>query len=97
MIAYGVGGATETVVPLGKDHPTGVWFTEPSVSSLKEAILRYEANQTAIQPAICRANAEQYGMERFVRSVQELVGQVKFTQSSGTQPLRLVLASTMID
>jgi glycosyltransferase involved in cell wall biosynthesis len=73
VIAYGVGGATETVVPLGAAKPTGVWFTEPSKESLAAAMQRYEIEGSAIKPETCRANAEQYGADRFRTSMEQAI------------------------
>ncbi|MFO0863331.1 MAG: glycosyltransferase [Gemmataceae bacterium] len=45
VIAFGKGGATETVIPLGEsDHPTGVWFAEQAADPLA-AIRRLEASR----------------------------------------------------
>ncbi len=73
VIAYGVGGATETVVPLGEVNPTGIWFEEPSVDSLAAAMQRCETEGATIQPEVCRANAEQYGAERFRAQMAEVI------------------------
>lgn len=73
VIAYGVGGATETVVPLGEANSTGVWFTGPSVESLVSAMQRYETEGSMIRPEVCRANAEQYGAERFREQMEQAV------------------------
>lgn len=76
VIAYGVGGATETVVALGENEPTGVWFDEPSVPSLVTAIERFETTGESIHPSFCRTNAEQYGTERFVKLMREAIHQL---------------------
>jgi glycosyltransferase involved in cell wall biosynthesis len=59
VIAYGVGGATETVA----DGQTGVLFAEQTPESLAGAIERFECLQ--IDPAAVRRNAERFGRERF--------------------------------
>ncbi|HEX3692053.1 MAG TPA: glycosyltransferase [Solirubrobacteraceae bacterium] len=59
VIAYGVGGATETVL----DGVTGVLFDEQSERSLADAIERFEA--LSIDTAAVRGNAERFGRERF--------------------------------
>jgi glycosyltransferase involved in cell wall biosynthesis len=55
VIAYGRGGAAETVV----DGSTGVLFEEQTVDALAEAMLR--ADRIAFDPATCRRNAERFG------------------------------------
>jgi glycosyltransferase involved in cell wall biosynthesis len=59
VIAYGVGGATETVI----DGRTGVLFAEPTPQSLAAAIERFESLQ--IDTGMVRANATRFGRERF--------------------------------
>jgi glycosyltransferase involved in cell wall biosynthesis len=63
VIAYGVGGAKETVL----DGVTGVLFGEQSDRSLAEAIERFEVLK--IDTAAVRANAERFGRERFRREM----------------------------
>ncbi|HQR08907.1 MAG TPA: glycosyltransferase [Gemmatales bacterium] len=73
VIVYGVGGATETVVPLGEAKPTGVWFGEARIDSLAAAMQRFETEGSAIRSETCRANAEQYGAERFRTSMEQAI------------------------
>ncbi len=70
VVAYGVGGATETVVP-GK---TGVLFPEQTVESLMEAVERSE--RIAWDSAAIRQWAERFGPERFEREFSEQVAKV---------------------
>lgn len=64
VIAYGRGGATETVV----DGVTGVFFREQTVTSLVEAIIRFE--RMSLEPAACRRNAERFDQEIFRDSLR---------------------------
>ena len=50
VIAFGRGGATETVVPLDQPGPTGVWFEEQTVDSLVAAIERLERGSRPARP-----------------------------------------------
>ncbi len=59
VIAYGVGGAVETV----RDGRTGVLFEEQSAGSLARAIERFEA--LALDAGDARENARGFGRERF--------------------------------
>jgi glycosyltransferase involved in cell wall biosynthesis len=59
VIAYGVGGAVETV----RDGETGVLFSEQSRASLAEAIERFET--LGVQEHAVRENARRFGRERF--------------------------------
>ncbi len=66
-IAFGVGGAKETVV----DGITGVFFEEQSVGSLIAAMQRFENMHWDAK--VIRLHAEKFGMKRFLREVSELV------------------------
>lgn len=55
VIAYGRGGAAETVV----DGATGVLFEEQTAEAVVEAMLR--ADRISFDPAVCRRNAERFG------------------------------------
>jgi glycosyltransferase involved in cell wall biosynthesis len=59
VIAYGVGGASETVI----DGRTGVLFDQQSEAGLAAAIARFEA--LTLDPAELRRNAQRFGRERF--------------------------------
>lgn len=68
VIAFGGGGATETVVPLGNAAgapPTGVFFTPQTPEALADAVRRFEANEQSFDPAAIRRHAERFGAERF--------------------------------
>ncbi len=62
VIAYGRGGALETV-NAGDDHPTGLFFAEPTVDSLADAISKFDP--THFSEGDMRANAERFAPERF--------------------------------
>jgi len=59
VIAYGVGGAAETVI----DERTGVLFAEQSAAALAAAIERFE--DLALDDGAVRENARRFGRERF--------------------------------
>lgn len=61
VIAYGRGGALETVVP-GK---TGLLFYEQTPGALNAAVSKLEARQDAFDPDTIRVNAERFSKERF--------------------------------
>ncbi|MFM0227601.1 glycosyltransferase family 4 protein [Paraburkholderia dipogonis] len=68
VIAFGKGGALETVVPIGEAHPTGVYFARQTVVSILDAIERFERQRDQITPAACRANAERFSAAVFRRA-----------------------------
>jgi glycosyltransferase involved in cell wall biosynthesis len=66
VIAYGKGGATETVRALGDGpNPTGVFFAEQTVEAVVDAIERFERNRSAFDPVEARKNAEPFCLERY--------------------------------
>jgi glycosyltransferase involved in cell wall biosynthesis len=66
VIAFGRGGAAETVVPRGgAAAPTGVLFGEQSVDCLVDALLYFEAHATEFDPAAARGQAVQFQPRRF--------------------------------
>src|SRR5262249_6312833 len=66
VIAYGRGGATETVVPPGgRREPTGVWFAEQSAACLTAALQQYEAHAGDFSPAVARRQAQRFHRQRF--------------------------------
>ncbi len=72
VIAYGKGGALETIVPLYNRKrtdtsaaPTGVFFREQSVDAIVAAVRRFEVKGAAITPEACRENALRFAPERF--------------------------------
>ena len=73
IIAYGRGGAVETVRGLDHPQPTGVFFGEQSSVAIIEAVTRFEQNAQRISPQNCRINAEQFKAERFRREFSAFV------------------------
>jgi glycosyltransferase involved in cell wall biosynthesis len=71
VIAFGRGGALETVVggfPTNSYAPessTGVFFAEQSCESLAEAIRFFESIERHFSPAFVRRNAERFDVSRF--------------------------------
>jgi glycosyltransferase involved in cell wall biosynthesis len=72
VIALGQGGALETVAPRDEDPSgTGVFFREPTVAALREAVLRSE--RLDFRADALRANAERFRPERFREGIAEAV------------------------
>lgn len=67
VIAYGEGGATETIVS-GK---TGLFFLEQSVASLNDALKRFE--RLKILPGSCIKQAEKFSKENFINNIRDFV------------------------
>ncbi|MBY0523402.1 MAG: glycosyltransferase [Gemmataceae bacterium] len=66
VIAFGHGGATETVVPLtASEEPTGVWFEEQTRDCLIDAMRKFEAHLGNFSPFVARRNAQRFNQGRF--------------------------------
>ncbi len=65
VIAFGKGGARETVRGIDRDKPTGVFFNEQTPSAVIDAVHRFEAHDPAIKASDCRANAMRFDLPRF--------------------------------
>ena len=74
VIAYGVGGVTETVV----DGVTGVFFYEPTVASLEAAVAKFYQLEKSFDRSIIQDRAQLYSRQAFrkgiKKAVEEMVG-----------------------
>lgn len=74
VIAYGRGGALETVRGLGvTDRPTGAFFYQQTPEAIAEAVKLFDTQASSISAADCRANAEKFSIENFKQNLSELV------------------------
>jgi glycosyltransferase involved in cell wall biosynthesis len=67
VIAFGRGGATETVI----DGVTGVLFSEQTVEAVVEAMLQVE--KLGLDPVACRRNAERFDRAEFRRRLSRSI------------------------
>jgi glycosyltransferase involved in cell wall biosynthesis len=75
VIAFGKGGALETIRGLDSPMPTGVFFEEQTVSSLIASIQQFEKNKAGITPHACRLNAMRFSTERFQAEFSQYVAE----------------------
>jgi glycosyltransferase involved in cell wall biosynthesis len=74
VIAFGVGGALETVVPLDGDEPaTGLFFSEQTPEALAQAVARFEREAHRFAPKFLRARAEQFDRPRFKERIAKYI------------------------
>ena len=79
VIAFGAGGATETViashqgVQVPADMATGVFCHEQTVASLVEAIRTFEAMESDFSPQSIRQHAEQFDKSHFLKRMDKFV------------------------
>ncbi len=67
VIAYGRGGALETVL----DGKTGLFFHEPTVASLKQAILHFESSFGLLSPTEIQTAARRFVVTAFHERFQQ--------------------------
>ena len=67
IIAYSLGGATETVLDMRKypDSATGLLFSEQTEKALIEAVKFFESSQGYFQPEIIRKHADKFSQTVF--------------------------------
>lgn len=67
VIAFGKGGALETVRGLGvvDTNPTGIFFAEQTAAAITAAVAEFEQNATAFDPAAIRQHAEEFSIAHF--------------------------------
>lgn len=85
VIAYGVGGALETVTP-----KTGLFFLPQTVDSIAAAIRKFEAGDVPVSEADCRARAAEFSRERFQREIATVIRET--WASAGKDPRELAAA-----
>ncbi len=71
VIAFGKGGALETIQGLNSPNPTGVFFQEQTIESLKEAVEIFEMEGSNIKPADCRKNSLRFSIGRFQQELKK--------------------------
>ncbi|RZU02268.1 glycosyltransferase involved in cell wall biosynthesis [Rivibacter subsaxonicus] len=74
VIAYGRGGARDTVLPPeSSSHPTGMFFEAQTVDAIRAAVDRFEALAPRFSPQACREHALQFDEAVFRRRIAEVV------------------------
>jgi glycosyltransferase involved in cell wall biosynthesis len=86
VIAYGRGGATETVIPPGgRREPTGLWFLEQTAECLSNTLARFETKNGDFAPGPARRQAQRFNPHRFA---DELFGFLGKELHPATAPAR---------
>jgi glycosyltransferase involved in cell wall biosynthesis len=73
VVAFGRGGALESVLGLPRERPTGVFFQEQTAESLLEAVDRFEKYSRLFDARQCRKNAERFSSERFKTALTSFI------------------------
>jgi glycosyltransferase involved in cell wall biosynthesis len=93
VIAFGKGGARETIRGLDHPEPTGVFFEEQTVPSIVDAVMQFEKDAHRITPLACRSNALRFSADRFRREFQAYVERQLSRFQSGSPRRTLSLPS----
>jgi glycosyltransferase involved in cell wall biosynthesis len=73
VIAFGKGGALETVIGIGEGR-TGLFFREQTPEAICEALMKFE-NLPNFSAEACRRNAERFAPSVFRQKIRALVDQ----------------------
>jgi glycosyltransferase involved in cell wall biosynthesis len=65
VLAYGRGGALETICGLDQEKPTGAFFDRQDGAAIAEAVLQYERHLDRISPLDCWHNAQRFSAQIF--------------------------------
>lgn len=78
VIAFGKGGALETVISYDADpkRATGVYFEQQDAQSIVQAVQQFERIAGNITPDACRKNAETFTPDSFRANLSRIVEQV---------------------
>jgi glycosyltransferase involved in cell wall biosynthesis len=78
VIAYGRGGATETIVPLhqGTVEPTGILFEDQTAACMAASIEMFEKHEADFNPHALRLHALQFNRERFETEVFDYLAKI---------------------
>ncbi|MCD1430067.1 glycosyltransferase family 4 protein [Klebsiella pneumoniae] len=73
VIAFGKGGALETVRPYGVSNPTGVFFYNQTVTDIISAVETFEQKIDSFLPVKCRDNTLRFSSERFQLEIKKYI------------------------
>jgi glycosyltransferase involved in cell wall biosynthesis len=86
VIAFGRGGALETVRGPDQPRPTGLFFAEQSAAAIAAAVIGFEASEALFEPRSCRENAERFSPAVFGESYSRFVQRCWNRFKSGSAP-----------
>jgi glycosyltransferase involved in cell wall biosynthesis len=94
VIAYGRGGATESIRGLEHARPTGLFFPEQSAAAIAAAVESFEGNAVRFAASACRENALRFSSARFAAEYAAFVEHAwnEFRREGGRAPARRAAA-----
>lgn len=86
VIAFGKGGALETVISYKKsEKPTGLFFYEQIPNAVIQGVQEFEKNIALFSADACRENAIKFSSERFKEEFRQFVNQKIFNHFQGNE------------
>lgn len=84
VIAFGKGGALETVVDYHRNPKaaTGMFFYEQSASAIVQAVNEFEEIKDLVSPKMCVHNAQKFSNENFKENLENFVNEVIKTRKN---------------
>ena len=73
VIAFGRGGARETVLDLSSEKPTGLFFEEQTPEAICRAVARFDEKRAIFTPENCRQNASRFSNDLFLEQFSTAV------------------------
>ena len=73
VIAFGKGGALETIRPFGVNKATGIFFSQQKIESVINSVKEFERISDSISPQDCRDNALRFSSDRFKKEISEYI------------------------
>jgi len=87
VIAFGKGGALETVIPLTNENnsPTGLFFEKQTADALVEAVQQFEKIENKFDSKKIRNHTLKFDREVFEKKIREFIDK-KITNSANSSP-----------
>jgi glycosyltransferase involved in cell wall biosynthesis len=86
VIAFGKGGALETIRDLSSEEPTGTFFREQTPQSIINAVCLFEIERGRLDAWACRRNAERFSRGHFRREFQGFCERAVARFKTGVKP-----------
>ena len=99
VIAFGRGGALETVRGLEHPRPTGIFFAEQTPAAIAAAVTEFEQNESKFDPRACRDNSQRFSptvfrerYSHFVRNCWAAFKSGNLAAEAADSPLPIAMA-----
>lgn len=87
VIAYGRGGILESVIPFPQKNPTGIFYNQPTIESLVNAVDLFERNIDQFDSNEIRKNALRFHQNNFKEQIHSFIKEkYKIFQTLGVSP-----------